>query len=93
MQAIKIPEAFAYHAVPQLRAEAKEKLLRIQPRDLAQAGRISGITPADLAILMLYLREPERPCPAGTLPEGESSRAVEQVSSGVEEEPRAGAWG
>ncbi len=59
-QGVPIPEQFAYHAVPQLRAEAKEKLTRIQPRDLGQAGRISGITPADLAILMLYLKEPDR---------------------------------
>lgn len=60
VQGVRIPEEFAYYAIPQLRAEAKEKLSRIQPRDLGQAGRISGITPADLAILMLYLKEPER---------------------------------
>ena len=59
-QGVRIPEHFAYHGIPQLRAEAKEKLMRIQPRSLGQAGRISGITPADLAILMLYLKEPDR---------------------------------
>jgi tRNA uridine 5-carboxymethylaminomethyl modification enzyme len=53
---IRIPEAFDFLAVPQLRAEAREKLSRIQPRNLGQAGRISGITPADLSILLLYLR-------------------------------------
>jgi tRNA uridine 5-carboxymethylaminomethyl modification enzyme len=42
-----------------LRREAQEKLTRIQPRDLGQAGRISGITPADLAVLMVYLRRPQ----------------------------------
>jgi tRNA uridine 5-carboxymethylaminomethyl modification enzyme len=57
---IAIPEAFDYYAVPQLRAEAKQKFSRIQPRNLGQAGRISGITPADIAILTLYVREPNR---------------------------------
>jgi tRNA uridine 5-carboxymethylaminomethyl modification enzyme len=55
-----VPATFDYHAIPQLRREAKEKLTRVRPTDLAQAGRISGITPADLTVLMLYLREPER---------------------------------
>ena len=51
-----IPANFNYHAVPQLRAEAKQKFGRIQPRNVGQAGRISGITPADIAILLLYVR-------------------------------------
>jgi tRNA uridine 5-carboxymethylaminomethyl modification enzyme len=50
-----IPPHFDYAAVPQLRAEAKEKLSRIRPASLGQAGRISGITPADLAVVMFYL--------------------------------------
>jgi tRNA uridine 5-carboxymethylaminomethyl modification enzyme len=41
--------------VPQLRAEAREKLTRVRPSSLGQAGRISGITPADLAVLLFYL--------------------------------------
>ena len=60
VQGVNIPEQFAYQAVPQLRAEAKEKLSRIRPRNLGQAGRISGITPADIAILLLYVKEPGR---------------------------------
>jgi tRNA uridine 5-carboxymethylaminomethyl modification enzyme len=59
-QSMKIPSTFDYHAVPQLRNEAKEKFTRVKPADVAQAGRISGITPADLAILTLYLHEPNR---------------------------------
>jgi len=55
---VRIPEAFDFRAIPQLRHEAKEKLTRVQPRDLGQAGRISGITPADLAVLMVYLKRP-----------------------------------
>ncbi len=54
-ESTRIPELFDFHAVPQLRTEAKEKLTRIRPRNLGQAGRISGITPADLTVLMLYL--------------------------------------
>ena len=60
MKTVVIPETFDYLAVPQLRAEAKEKLRRVRPRDLGQAGRVSGITPADIAMLALYLKEPER---------------------------------
>jgi tRNA uridine 5-carboxymethylaminomethyl modification enzyme len=50
-----IPAHFDFAAVPQLRAEAKEKLNRIRPASLGQASRISGISPADLAVLMIYL--------------------------------------
>ncbi len=50
-----IPPHFDYTAVPQLRAEAKEKLSRIRPANIGQAGRISGINPADLAVLLIYL--------------------------------------
>ncbi len=50
-----IPTHFAYEAVPQLRWEAKEKLSRIRPTSVGQASRISGICPADLAVLLLYL--------------------------------------
>jgi tRNA uridine 5-carboxymethylaminomethyl modification enzyme len=60
VQSVRIPATFDFAAVPQLRPEAKEKLGRVQPGDLAQAGRISGITPADLAVLLLYLKEPGR---------------------------------
>jgi tRNA uridine 5-carboxymethylaminomethyl modification enzyme len=56
----RIPAAFRYESIEQLRAEAREKLCRIRPRDLAQAGRISGITPADLAILMVHLDAKKR---------------------------------
>ncbi|MBL8865151.1 MAG: tRNA uridine-5-carboxymethylaminomethyl(34) synthesis enzyme MnmG [Gemmataceae bacterium] len=51
----KIPETFDYAAVPQLRVEAREKLNRIRPVNIGQASRVSGITPADLAVLLFYL--------------------------------------
>jgi tRNA uridine 5-carboxymethylaminomethyl modification enzyme len=50
-----IPEGFDYAAVRHLRAEAREQLARIQPRTLGQAGRVSGITPADLVLVVLAL--------------------------------------
>ena len=60
IQVVRIPETFNFQAVAQLRREAKEKLTRVRPADLGQASRISGITPADLTILLLYLKEPDR---------------------------------
>jgi tRNA uridine 5-carboxymethylaminomethyl modification enzyme len=50
-----IPAHFDYAAVPQLRAEAREKLGLVRPATLGQASRISGVCPADLAVLMIYL--------------------------------------
>ena len=50
-----IPATFDFAAVPQLRHEAREKLNRVRPTSLGQASRISGITPADLAVLLFYL--------------------------------------
>lgn len=55
---VRIASTFDFDAVPQLRNEAREKLLRVRPDNLGQASRISGITPADLAVLMLYLQQP-----------------------------------
>jgi tRNA uridine 5-carboxymethylaminomethyl modification enzyme len=55
MESKAIPLTFDYAAVPQLRFEAKEKLGRVRPANLGQASRISGICPADLAVLLIYL--------------------------------------
>ena len=51
----RIPATFDFAAIPQLRHEAREKLDRVRPTSLGQASRISGITPADLAVLLFYL--------------------------------------
>jgi tRNA uridine 5-carboxymethylaminomethyl modification enzyme len=51
----RIPEGFDFLTVEHLRAEAREKLARVRPSNLAQAGRISGITPSDLAVLIVHL--------------------------------------
>jgi tRNA uridine 5-carboxymethylaminomethyl modification enzyme len=55
-ETVGIPETFDFRAIPQLRREAQEKLGKVRPRNLGQAGRVSGITPADLAVLMIYLK-------------------------------------
>ena len=44
-----------YAAIQGLRLEAREKLSRLRPRSLGQAGRVSGVSPADIAVLMVYL--------------------------------------
>src|SRR5437016_1321702 len=61
LEARPIPTHFDYLAVPQLRAEAREKLARIRPASLGQASRISGISPADLAVLLVYLNPKPQP--------------------------------
>ncbi len=50
-----IPDHFDYEGMTHLRAEAKEKLTRVRPRNLDHASRISGITPADIQMVMLHL--------------------------------------
>ena len=51
-----LPPELDYDAVPQLRAEAREKFRQVRPHSLGQAGRISGINPADIATLLVYLK-------------------------------------
>lgn len=51
----RIPDTFNFRDLPQLRHEAREKLSLARPRSLGQAGRVSGITPADLATVLMYL--------------------------------------
>jgi tRNA uridine 5-carboxymethylaminomethyl modification enzyme len=55
LSAKRIPHDLDYAAIGSLRAEAQEKLTRVRPASLAQASRISGITPADIALLMTHL--------------------------------------
>lgn len=60
VEALHIPDHIDYQVVPNLRNEAKEKLSRVKPRNVGQAGRISGVTPADLTVLVLYLNSSSR---------------------------------
>jgi len=56
----RIPDAFDYNTISHLRNEAKEKLGKVRPTSLAQASRISGITPADVALIMFHLEGKKR---------------------------------
>ncbi|HHT9110410.1 MAG TPA: tRNA uridine-5-carboxymethylaminomethyl(34) synthesis enzyme MnmG [Candidatus Brocadiaceae bacterium] len=55
MEDYKIPQWVDYDSIPELRKEARQKLSRIQPISLGHASRISGVSPADISILMIYL--------------------------------------
>ncbi|MBM7708930.1 tRNA uridine-5-carboxymethylaminomethyl(34) synthesis enzyme MnmG [Enterococcus lemanii] len=57
MEAKRIPENIDYEAINGLATEARQKLQKIQPTTLAQASRISGVNPADLSILMVYIEQ------------------------------------
>jgi tRNA uridine 5-carboxymethylaminomethyl modification enzyme len=52
---ILIPEGFDYRGVRSLSSEGKEKLTRVKPSSIGQASRISGVTPADLGVLLIHL--------------------------------------
>jgi len=52
----QIPESFDYADVPSLRNEARQKLAKIRPATLGQASRISGVSPSDIGILMVWLK-------------------------------------
>jgi len=52
----KFPDAFDFSTVPSLRLEARQKLAKIRPATIGQAARISGVSPADISILMVCLK-------------------------------------
>lgn len=52
---IVLPDAFDYHQIGALSYEGREKLTRVKPGSLGQASRISGVTPADISVLMVYI--------------------------------------
>ena len=51
-----IPEGIDFGAIRALRIEAREKLSRIRPRNLAEASRISGVSPADISVLSIWIQ-------------------------------------
>jgi len=55
LESRRIPDNFDYRGIRELRAEARERFCSVAPRSVGQARRISGISPADISILMLYL--------------------------------------
>ena len=57
MEAKKIPDHIDYEAINGLATEGRQKLQKIQPQTIAQASRISGVNPADIAILSVYIEQ------------------------------------
>ena len=57
MEKKKIPEDLDYDAVPSLRIEARQKLKQIRPSSVGQASRIAGVSPADISVLLVWLRK------------------------------------
>ena len=55
LENVKIPEDFDYLKISSLSAEAKQKMNNVRPKTVAQAGRISGVSPADINVLLVYL--------------------------------------
>ena len=55
LETIRIPDDFDYTKIGSLSSEAKQKLNKIQPKTIAQAARISGVSPSDINVLLIYL--------------------------------------
>ncbi|MGN1101249.1 MAG: tRNA uridine-5-carboxymethylaminomethyl(34) synthesis enzyme MnmG, partial [Huintestinicola sp.] len=57
LEAKKLPQPFDYNTITGLSLEAVEKLNRVQPANIGQAGRISGVSPADVSVLIIWLSQ------------------------------------
>ncbi|KOY51623.1 tRNA uridine-5-carboxymethylaminomethyl(34) synthesis enzyme MnmG [Polaribacter dokdonensis] len=55
LENVKIPASFNYQKLQSLSFEAREKLTKIQPRSISQASRISGVSPSDISVLLVYM--------------------------------------
>ena len=54
LESLRIPEDFDFDSVSGLSIECRQKLKKYAPRTLAQASRISGVSPADISVLLVY---------------------------------------
>lgn len=57
LEEMRIPNMIDYQSILHLRTEARQNLMRTQPRTVGQASRVEGVTPADIAILMIFLEK------------------------------------
>ena len=57
LEGSKIPKKFDYNKIKSLSAEGKEKLKKIKPKSIGQASRISGVSPSDVSVLMVYMKK------------------------------------
>jgi len=73
-----IPTSFDFTTVPSLRLEARQKLSKIRPRTIGQAGRISGVSPADVSILLVWLKR------SANIPTDQSSADAENFPAGLD---------
>ena len=65
----RLPKDLDYTGIEGLRIEARQKLMKIQPASLGQASRISGVSPADIAVLTVYLKTRQNPSKENSEPE------------------------
>ena len=57
LENLHLPENFDYRTIKGLRLEAQEKLNKIKPLSIGQASRISGVSPADISVLLIWLAQ------------------------------------
>lgn len=54
LEDLYLNDSFDYHAMPSLSMEARLKLTKVKPRSIGQASRISGVSPSDISVLLVY---------------------------------------
>ena len=57
LESKRIPEEINYNEITNLRLEARQKLEKFRPANIGQASRISGVTPADISVLIIFMKK------------------------------------